>query len=1397
MSSEEEISTSMGKLSFLAGGGESGRLIREFDWRTTSLGVPEDWPASLKTAVRIMLSSPQPFWIGWGPELVLLYNDAYCSILGGKHPRALGRPLSHVWSEVWPDIEGMLETAMSGREGTFVEAQLLIMERFGYPEETYYTFSYTPIPKDMTDGGKAGGIICASSDDTARVIGERQIALLRELASHSSKARTVTDACRACVDGLETDARDITFSLLYLEEEDGYRLESSSGIQSNHPAAAQSLQVDSSIWPLDKHHDRSSIVVVDDLGSRFDEEMPGGAWSVPANKAAMVHVAGLGEEGQAGLLIVGLNPYRRVDDEYLGFLSLVGQQVAGSISNAQAYESERSRAQRLTELDRAKTIFFSNISHEFRTPLTLLLGPLEELLGSSEVLSDAVLEKLELAQRNGLRLQKLVNALLDFSRVEAGRVKAMFRPTDLSRLTEELASNFRSACENAGIRFEVYCEPLSELVFVDRDMWERVVLNLLSNAFKFTLEGKITVRLRQKAEGVCLEVADTGVGIAEAELPRLFERFHRIEGSKGRTREGSGIGLALVRQLVQMHEGEVRVESSLGEGTSFFVDLPYGSGHLPNEQVSEEESGSGNSLGATSFVDEAMSWVSGSSKLSRERSSVVSDLPVSDSSHGVDTEASRILLVDDNEDLRRYVSSLLARNYRVQTAEDGHAALAVLESFNPDLVISDVMMQGLDGFELIREIRSNEDKKDLPVILLSARAGEEARVEGLKSGADDYLTKPFSARELLARVDAVLTLTRFRNQADEALRKSEKKFRQLFESLETGFCIIEVFFDADGVGEDCIYREMNGAFQEHSGFGREVIGQRLTRILPDVEKVFFHRYGEVAKSGESQRFREYLESIDCHLDILAFPIEGIGENHIGVLFSDVTEEMKAEMAIRESEQRFRQMADDAPMMVWLTDEEGTCIYANRAWEEFTGSPRSTPEELQRWIEYVHPEDRENTMDLFHQGLADQAKFTCEFRLLRKDGTHRWIIVKAAPRLSLDGEFLGYVASLVDVHDMKRVEARLREDDRRKDEFLATLAHELRNPLAPIRSGLEVMKLSSEDREAIESVRETMEQQTEQLTTLVDDLLEVSRITRGKLELRKKATLLSQIVKRGVDGVRPLIQEMGHRLEVLLPKNDLEIQVDEHRIAQVISNLLNNAAKYTPKGGSIRLDAEKAGDEVRIAIKDSGIGIPDTEIERVFDMFAQVKDPLDPSQSGLGIGLTLVKSLVEMHEGHVSVCSDGSGKGCTFTVLLPLGAKEHRVMAKENTADTGEGETTQRRVLLVDDNPAITKVLGMLVKLLGHRCEIASGGDEAIQKAETFAPDIVFMDIGMPGKNGYEVAAYLRTQDWGKGIFLVALSGWGQAEDRKRSKEAGFDHHIVKPADIDAVKDAFKRLESRG
>jgi signal transduction histidine kinase/DNA-binding response OmpR family regulator len=772
---------------FLAGGGKLGALMRSHDWTQSPLGTPESWPDALKMSVSICLNSRFPMVLWWGPEFATLYNDAYRPMLGAtKHPGGLGRPGIESWREIWDIIGVQLRGVRETGQASWSEDLLLVVERYGYREEAYFTYSYSPI---KNADGTIGGVFTAVNETTARVLGERRLRTLRELAECTTDGKSVEGACEILAGVLGKGNPDVPLAGLYLASDDGLtaRRLATSGFGVEVAPAVIQLDTDDP-WHVGEVIRTGCAVLVDDLGKHF-RDLPGGEWPEPTTSALVLPVMKAGQQpGTTGVLIAGINKRRELDDEYRGFLELVAGHMATAVTNARAHEEERRRAEALEEINRAKTVFFSNVSHEFRTPLTLMIGPIEEVLAKPEdQVFPATRALIETAHRSGLRLLKLVNALLDFSRIEAGRMQASYEPLDLAAWTAELASNFRSATQKAGLLLVVDCPPLSEPVFVDREMWEKIVLNLVSNAFKFTFEGEIVVSLRPTSIGRFAEltVRDTGTGIPEHELPRLFERFHRVEGARGRSFEGSGIGLALVQELVKLHGGSMGVESKVGRGSTFTVSIPFGTAHLPAERIGERRGPVSTALRRQAFVEEALQWLPEQGTgldLAILQQAQPETLAIPADSFG---PPPRILVADDNADMCKYVRRLLAGRFEVEAVPDGEAALEAAQAKPPALVLSDVMMPRLDGFGLVKAIRADQRLREVPVILLSARAGEEAKVEGLDAGADDYLVKPFSARELVARVQANLQMSQIRKEAEEKLRKRTTELETVLETVPT------------------------------------------------------------------------------------------------------------------------------------------------------------------------------------------------------------------------------------------------------------------------------------------------------------------------------------------------------------------------------------------------------------------------------------------------------------------------------------------------------------------------------------------------------------------------------------------------------------------------------------
>jgi PAS domain S-box-containing protein len=1040
----------------LAGGGEMGALMRSMDWSKTPIGAVESWSPALRMMARLLLANRFPLLLWWGPRYCQLYNDPYRPVLGNKHPASMGQPASECFPEIWDVIGPLIDTPFNGGSATWMDDLQVEYIRYDRLEEAHFTIAYSPVPDETVPSG-IGGVLATVHEITEQVVGERRLSALRDLGSRSGEAKTAEEACAIMARTLARHPEDVPFALIYLAGNDRKTayLSGAAGIETGKIESPLEIGLNRecpshAIWPLAQAAHSEEMQIVEDLQEKL-ASIPAGPWSDPPRSTVVLPIRSNIPRQLAGLLVLGLSSRLRFDDRYRDFCALVTTQVSTAIANARAYDEERKRAEALAEIDRAKTAFFSNVSHEFRTPLTLMLGPLEDELREGS----HGRERLEIAYRNSLRLLKLVNTLLDFARIEAGRIEAIYEPIDLSAVTANLASMFRSAVEKAGLRLAVDCPPLPEKVYVDQEMWEKIVLNLLSNAFKFTFEGEIRVCLCFAYDRVELSVSDTGAGIPAAELSQIFKRFHRVRGTRSRTHEGTGIGLSLVEELAKMHGGGVQVWSVEGQGTIFTVTIPTGQAHLPKEHVGGRRSLTPTRLGANPFVEEALRWLGDDTPSyapghRTEQSSKAS-------AYRSGSQSARILFADDNADMRAYVRHLLAQHYEVETVADGQAALERVLADPPDLVLADVMMPNLDGFGLLHRLRVNERTRTLPFIMISARAGEEARVGGLSAGADDYLIKPFSTRELIARVRTHLEMARLRRAAAEQVLENEKRFREL--------------------------------------------------------------------------------------------------------------------------------ADTAPVMIWVTDEDGNVEFANKTYLEFFGV---TLAEItgQRWKNFIHPGDSKSYSQKLLAAAAAGSSFHAEGRVRRGDGEWRWIDSWAVPRSTKSDHSPGMIGCSTDLTQRKHLEQEiLAVSDREQRRIGQDLHDDLCQRLAGIQLLSDVLQ-----RDLLAKKAEPEAEQAGLIAARIRDAIANTRgIARG----------LSPVAVES-NGLRTALQEFAENSSRLFQIKckfccDSCIAIDDNAVAMHLYRIAQEAVTNAVKHGraeKIMIRLAGSEDKYALTITDDGFGVPE-------------------------------------------------------------------------------------------------------------------------------------------------------------------------------------------------------------
>lgn len=1254
-----------------SGGGEVGLLMSALDWTATPLGPVTDWPQSLRTAVSICLASRFPIVIYWGPEYVTLYNDAYSQILAKKHPWGLGRPAREVWAEIWPVIGPMLDGVTSTAQATWSDDLLLILERRGYAEECYFCFSFSPV---RAEGGGVAGVFTAVAETTGRVLAERRLSTLRDLAAHSAHAKTAGEACGVAAANMAANNADIPFAMIYLLDAGGMSvsLAGSAGLESNAAIGPRLLLAEDwlqSGWPFQEVMSTNQTVLVQDVEARFGR-LPGGPWPESAHAALVLPIGSAAQKQLAGFLIAGASPRRELDDDYRSYFALTAGLVATAVANARAYEEERRRAEALADLDRSKTAFFTNVSHEFRTPLTLMLGPAEDLLADSQAaLKPDQREKLEMVRRNGMRLLKLVNTLLDFSRIEARGVEAHFQPTDLGRLTSELASVFRSAIEKAGMRLIVDCPPLGEPVYIDKDMWEKIVLNLLSNAFKFTFDGEIAVSLRQADGNVVLAVRDTGTGIPSQEIPRLFDRFRRISGARGRTHEGTGIGLALVQELVRLHAGTIAVESAYGAGSTFRVTVPLGVSHLPSDRIAASSPLASAAVTADAYVDEVLRWLPEQADLS--------PMPAiaPDRSGAAKGCKPRVLLADDNADMRDYVRRLLSARYDVEAVADGSAALIAAIERPPELVLTDVMMPELDGFGLLQALRADARTRSVPIILLSARAGEEARVEGLECGADDYLIKPFSARELMARVAVHIDMAAARREA----ARTERELRKLAETA-----LAEA--DTERTRLEAVLRQMPAGV-----------------ILAEAPG------GQIILANEQAAA------------ILGHPVS---------LVSNI-EEYPTSHAVHSNGLRYQ-------------PEEFPLARAIGKGEVITGE---------------------------------------EIQYLQEDGSHRSLLVSAAPIRNPAGQIVAGVVTFYDVTERKELEAQLR--DTAKLESLGILAggiaHDFNNLLVGVLGNASLASGTLPGDHPTQPLLEGVVSAAERAAELTRQLLAYA----GKGQFFRRPVDISKEIARSVTLLHASIPKKV-RLKLECPEGLPTVETDPSQLHQLAMNLVingaeaigeENAGTVLVRTGTQFLSRDQLpnkpiipGPHVYLQVTDTGCGMSEETKSRIFDPFFTTKF------TGRGLGLAAVYGIVGAHKGIVTVDS-APGKGSSFTIFLPAASGMVQASAEPPAQKNLAGSGT---LLIVDDEPAVRQFVKTALEMQGYKVLVAENGERAKSVFEQHAGqvDLVLLDLKMPVMSGDEVLPLLRSIR--SDIPVIVTSGYDEQEALRFFPDQQVSGFIHKP-----------------
>jgi PAS domain S-box-containing protein len=1308
------------------GGGELGARMRAIDWSRTPLGPVERWPQSLKTCLRIVLTSRQPMFVWWDDALINLYNDACRSILEGKHPEALGQPASVVWREIWDQVGPGARKAMRENAGVYDEALLFIRERDEAPEETYYTFSYSPVPNDQ---GGTGGILCAITDDTARIIGERQRQLLCELTARAADARSLGDTLRLAAEALATDPRDLPFAAIYLSGDASAALElaATAGIARGHALVPEAIAPDAGGAFGDAFRaviERHGPVVID-LPAAIAP--PVGAWPQPPSRMVLLPIAQAGPRGGAGVLAVGQSPYRQLDEAYRGLLCLVAGQLAGSIANARAHEDERRRAESAglgADAYVAEALRFvpePEGAARPGSPAPGLAPPAAALAGTARVLvadDSAVMREYvgRLLRQQGWFVQAVPDGAAALAAARAARPDLI--------LTDVIMPSLDGFGLLRALREDVRTRSIPVIMLSMRAGEEARVEGLLAGADDF-LTKPFSARELVARVATHLQLARMRQE-AEAASARLYELFMQSPMAVAVMK-----GPQFILELANRSFLEVVQRADL-LGKPFATVFPELVG-TPIVGATERVYRTGEP-----FVTDEYTLVLERGGRLEEAVFRFSLVATRDGTGAITGVVAGAIEITEQIRARRTIEASEARFRRI------------FESSMIGFLFSRVdgtVLEANDYFlRLLGVTRDDLREGRVRWGELTAPGYEDLTEEALRQLHESGTSAPFEKEYIASdgrRVPVVVGSTLLPGAGDESVTfvldiSERKRAEQQLELLAEASRVIASTNDTaemlQGVARLCspilgdwcgVYLlDDSGAFTvagshhvdpEKHASARELMTRSL--LAPDIA----HGLGHVARTGEAQ------------------------------LLHDVAELM-------------RQHASADPRRAAFLERLGmrSSILA----------PLAT---------------KGRTLGVISFGLRESARRFDERDLVLAEELGRRIsqALETARLHAERGELLARE---------RHARAEAENASRAKDEFLALLGHELRNPLAPILTALQLMQIRGAH--AVERERAVIERQTHHLVRLVDDLLDVSRITRGKVELKRERVELASVVARAIEMASPLIEQRRHNLEIRVPQHGFALDADPARLAQVIANLLTNAAKYTESGGRITITAARAGaegSEIALAVRDTGIGISPDVLPRVFDMFVQERQALDRSQGGLGLGLALVRSLVTLHGGTVSAYSAGRGQGSEFTIRLPAAVPQDGAGAAGAQPAAARPEAAALRILVVDDNEDAADLLSSLLEALGHATKVAHDGPTALHAAESFSPELALLDIGLPVMDGYELAQRLRRQLAGRCLRLVAVTGYGLDSDRERAHAAGFDAHLVKPVSIDRLRRIIAEL----
>ncbi|RIB29047.1 hypothetical protein C2G38_1271384 [Gigaspora rosea] len=1309
--------------------------VYNYDWSSTSLGTMDSWDPAFKNAVTLCLQTAFPAVIYAGPGWVQIYNEAYESVLMTKQ-NAQGKPFKEVWPEIYEQSAALFEIVTTTGKGLFREDELYLLERDGYIEEAYFNYTCSPI---FISDGSAYGTFCLVQETTPKVLNARRLKILGEFGRRITEVESLESACHIITKILGDNNVDIPYAMIYLVNRKlntasesliarlitttfDYDCKSGWLFPDNLPETPEIIDLTKDVdknyntlielkreaatysflkcdsWPI-------NLLIKD--GDHIKVLLDDGSQAV----LLLTKISLCDDQVLSAILICGINRRRTLDEKYMEFLKLITNQMNRCLLRARSIEEEKKRSKLLTELNHQKVLFFQGISHELKTPLTLMLSPLDDIINACPQ-EAPIMTYFQIIRRNAHRLLKLINTLLQFSNIESEKLDACYRETNIVELTQELVSDFKSMAETLGLDYAIdipladeFNQVVGDKVYLDHDMYETIVFNLCSNALKHTWNGSVTIRLyvdyKDKNKMIVLEISDTGVGIPELALPNIFQRFYRVESQSSRSHEGTGIGLALVKELVTFHGGDITVTSVVNKGTTFKCWFPIGCDHLPTDKIQRNNVENPISYGRelyTSrklYLEESSQWVKNSKfddqndvdKLSIDDKNIDIDkmLPKDITFYfSTDNEKKyQILLVDDNNDMRDYLADLL-KEFDVHRACDGQDAIRVLKKLNrlPDLVLSDIMMPNMNGYELLEILRSNVKTQMIPVILLSAKACEESRIKGLDKGADDYLIKPFSTRELIARIQANIELSHLRRKILFKQYKEEET-KQLLLTISnkvlSGLDLNETLLD---IIKEIHYKLPNERILIISNDQSEFKNNKIVALYDGAESIQSTNilFNEINNQSKSSEFLNNYSGVDINLDVYC---DDVCKN-VSVLSIEIR-------------------------------LNNTCW----GWIKLYRSPNSI------WLD--------SEIELLQQ-ISNQISLNIIYVNILKENTENGIKIKA-----------------------------IEIANKAKSQILANTSHELRTPLGAI-----VGILSSFDNTSLtidqNDMINIMAHASDIVLSIVNDILDAAKLEARKVALINRTFDLLELFEGTIENFG---KRAGAKKIDLIVNCDVDsfpryVKSDPDRLKQVLSHLLSNSVKFTDKGKivfTVSMQLQEVIDDDKekptygqiiqrgcllIELYDTGIGMDPEYIKHAWQSFSQGDMSMTKMQDGTGLGLSICKNLVEINGGEIKVESElGKGSKFWFTWNVELLSSKTSSLTSTQFGQMSYAlsqSIKQKRILIIHSvEDARNAMLNYLKKI--EKVDAFDTFDKGIRAAKKykelnnqFSYDIVFISLYETNEN---------------------------------------------------------------